>query len=109
MATTNTNITDDMVPDFVIEIGEAEITKSRVIAAVRAVLMLITSIGSMVGFAFDVDSVYQIVLVVLMAVSMIWGYWKNNNWTEAAVGAQAAKNSMVVEEVTEEDSAEKSE
>ena len=83
-----TTVTEEMVPEFTVNVGSAEITKSRVIAAVRALLMLITSVASMFGFAFDVDGVYQLVLVVLMAASMIWGYWKNNNWTQKAVAAQ---------------------
>lgn len=94
--TTSTTVTEEMVPDFTIEVGTAEITKARVIAAVRALLIVVTSIASMFGFAFDVDAVYQIVLVVLMAASMIWGYWKNNNWTQKAVAAQDAKSNITV-------------
>lgn len=94
--TTSKTVTEEMVPDFTIEVGTAEITKARVIAAVRALLIVVTSIASMFGFAFDVDAVYQIVLVVLMAASMIWGYWKNNNWTQKAVAAQDAKSNITV-------------
>lgn len=94
--TTSTTVTEEMVPDFTIEVGTAEITKARVIAAVRALLIVVTSIASMFGFAFDVDAVYQIVLVVLMTASMIWGYWKNNNWTQKAVAAQDAKSNITV-------------
>ena len=87
-------ITEDDVQDFVIEIGQAEITKQRVLAAVRGVLMIITSICSAFGFAFDVDLAYQIVLVVLMVASMVWGYWKNNNWTSNAIASQAVKDAI---------------
>ena len=99
MTTTNTvetAVTEEMVPEFTVNVGSAEITESRVIAAVRALLMLITSVASMFGFAFDVDGVYQLVLVVLMAASMIWGYWKNNNWTQKAVAAQDVKSNVDV-------------
>ena len=92
----STTVTEEMVPEFTVSVGSAEITKSRVIAAVRALLMLVTSVASMFGFAFDVDGVYQLVLVVLMAASMIWGYWKNNNWTQKAVAAQDVKSSVDV-------------
>lgn len=94
--TVETAVTEEMVPEFTVNVGSAEITKSRVIAAVRALLMLITSIASMFGFAFDVDGVYQLVLVVLMAASMIWGYWKNNNWTQKAIAAQDVKGNVDV-------------
>ena len=94
--TVETAVTEEMVPEFTVNVGSAEITKSRVIAAVRALLMLITSVASMFGFAFDVDGVYQLVLVVLMAASMIWGYWKNNNWTQKAVAAQGVKGNVDV-------------
>ena len=99
MTTTNTvetAVTEEMVPEFTVNVGSAEITESHVIAAVRALLMLITSVASMFGFAFDVDGVYQLVLVVLMAASMIWGYWKNNNWTQKAVAAQDVKSNVDV-------------
>lgn len=91
---TTQTVTEDMVPEFTVEVGSAEITKSRVIALVRAVLMVVTSVASMLGFAFDADAVYQIILVVLMAASLIWGYWKNNNWTKNAVAAQDVKSNI---------------
>lgn len=91
---TDSTLTEEMVPDFNIEVGDVQITKERVISAVRAVLMLITTLGTMFGFAFDADFVYQITLCVLMIVSLVWGYWKNNNWTVNAVVAQQVKNSL---------------
>lgn len=87
-------VTEEMIPEFEIEIGDSEITKERVIATVRAILMLISSVGTMAGFAFDVDFWYQVILCVLMVVSLVWGYWKNNNWTVNAVTAQEVKNSL---------------
>lgn len=93
-----TEVTEEMVPEFEIEVGESVINKERVIAFVRALLMLISSAATMAGFAFDADFAYQVVLCVLMLVSMIWGYWKNNNWTVNAVTAQEVKNSLSSEE-----------
>lgn len=91
-------VTEEMVPEFEIEVGDSIVNKERVIAFVRALLMLISSAATMAGFAFDADFVYQVVLCVLMLVSMIWGYWKNNNWTVNAVTAQKVKNSLSSEE-----------
>ena len=91
-------ITEEMVPEFEIEVGDSIVNKERVIAFIRALLMLISSAATMAGFAFDADFVYQVVLCVLMLVSMIWGYWKNNNWTVNAVTAQKVKNSLSSEE-----------
>lgn len=93
---TENKVTEDMVPEFIVELGSAEITKERVIALVRAVLMVVTSIASLLGVAFDADAAYQIILVVLMAASLIWGYWKNNNWTQNAVAAQDVKSNITV-------------
>lgn len=89
-----TSVTEEMVPDFEIEVGSSVISKERVIAAVRAALMLASSVATMAGFAFDADFVYQVALCVLMLASMIWGYWKNNNWTVNAVTAQKVKNGL---------------
>ena len=94
----NSEVTEEMVPEFEIEIGEAIINKERVIAFVRALLMLVSSAATIAGFAFDAEFVYQIILCVVMIVSMIWGYWKNNNWTVNAVTAQEIKNSLGSEE-----------
>lgn len=91
-------VTEEMVPEFEIEVGDSIVNKERVIAFIRALLMLISSAATMAGFAFDADFVYQVVLCVLMLVSMIWGYWKNNNWTVNAVTAQKVKNSLSSEE-----------
>lgn len=87
-------VNDDMIPDFDITIGQTEITKDRVIATVRALLMVATSVCTMLGFSFDVDRVEQIALVVLMIASMAWGYWQNNNWTKTAVVAQQVQNGL---------------
>lgn len=87
-------VSDDMIPDFDIKVGDVELTRDRVLATLRAVFMVATTVCSMLGFEFNLDGVYQTILVVLMAASMIWGYWKNNNWTKNAVKAQQIKNNM---------------
>lgn len=87
-------VSDDMIYDFSIDIGGQQINKDRVLAALRALFMVATSICTMLGFSIDLDGIYQTVLVILMAASMIWGYWKNNNWTKNAVASQMIKNEL---------------
>ena len=58
------------------------ISKGRMIALARAVCMLITSVAALLGFALDAGTIFNVVSTILMAVSLGWGYWKNNNWTE---------------------------
>lgn len=91
---TPSSVTEDMIPDFDIEIGDVELTRNRVLATLRALFMVATTVFSMIGFEFNLDAVYQIILVVLMAASMIWNYWKNNNWTKNAVKAQKVLDNM---------------
>lgn len=99
MAETSENIakikvSDDMIYDFNIDIDGHQINKDRVLATLRALFMLVTSICTMFGFSVDLDGIYQTILVILMAYSMIWGYWKNNNWTKNAVASQMIKNEL---------------
>lgn len=99
MADTAENITkikvsDDMIYDFNIDIDGHQINKDRVLAALRALFMLVASLCTMFGFSVDLDGIYQTVLVILMAASMIWGYWKNNNWTKNSVTSQKIKNEL---------------
>lgn len=108
---TTQTITEDMIPDFEVEVGDAEITKERLLSAARAVFVIITTIATMLGFEVDLDFWYQIFLVVLMGVSIVVAYWKNNNITKNAVIAQQVKKGLTnetseVNVVSEEDKAE---
>lgn len=99
MASENTTtakvaVSDDMIPDFEIEVGGKQISKDRVLASLRAVFMIATSVCTMLGFSVNLDGIYQTILVVLMAASMLWGYWKNNNWTKSAVTAQKIQDEL---------------
>lgn len=93
-ATRTVSITDDMIPDFDIEIGKAQVTKDRVIAAVRCGALVLSTCASMAGFAVDVDGITQVVLCIIMAASMAWSYWQNNNWTKSAVVSQQVLNGL---------------
>ena len=77
------------------------ISKGRMIALARAVCMLITSVAALLGFALDAGTIFNVVSTILMAVSLGWGYWKNNNWTEKANLVQSLfmslKNSKVID------------
>ena len=87
-------VTEEMVPEFEVQVGKAEVDKERILAAVRAFLALASSVASMAGFAFDVDATYQLVLCALMFACMAFSYWKNNNWTLNSVKSQSIKNAM---------------
>ena len=92
--TTETQITEDMVPDFDITIGKTEITRDRALSAVRAAAMVASTVATVTGMQLDIDGIYQIVLCVLMFVSMAWGYWKNNNVTKNAIKSGVVLKSL---------------
>lgn len=82
------------IRSFDVSLGRADLNKERLLALIRAVIMTITSICTIFGFAFDADKAYQVVTTVLMIASIAWGYWNNNNWTKHAVVAQNVLNDM---------------
>ena len=83
--TVKAQITEDMVPDFDITIGKTEITRDRALSTVRAAAIVASTVATVTGMQLDIDGIYQIVLCVLMCISMVWGYWKNNNVTKNAI------------------------
>lgn len=73
---------------------EIELSKERILAAARAACILITTVAAYWGYAWDADQIYQVVTTVLAIAAVVWGYWKNNNWTEFAASAQQVLNTL---------------
>ena len=63
--------------------------------AVRIIVSIITMINAFAAaFGFnpievDEGTIYTVVSFVAMIVAWVWGFWKNNNFTEAAKKGQA--------------------
>lgn len=92
--TVKTQITEGMVPDFDITIGKTEITRDRALSAVRATAIVASTVATVTGMQLDIDGIYQIVLCILMCISMVWGYWKNNNVTKNAIKSGVVLKSL---------------
>lgn len=73
---------------------EVELSKERILATVRAASILITTIAAYWGYVWDADQIYQVVTTILAVFAIMWGYWKNNNWTEFAAQAQQLLNTL---------------
>ena len=67
---------------------------------VRIIVSFITMINAFAatfGFSpIDVDenTIYTVVSFVAMLAAWVWGFWKNNNFTEAAKKAQEHLNNL---------------
>lgn len=73
----------------------------RIIATIRALAMIVTSVAAGAGFALDANIIEQVALCVAFVAATVWGYWKNNNWTKAAQEAQKYLEAAKAEEKTE--------
>lgn len=65
---------------------------------VTLVIMVALSIANAAGYAFDFGVVYNIVFGVAALVSLAYGWWKNQNVTEAAQRAQEYLDELKREE-----------
>lgn len=82
------------------DLDESNITKERIFALIRAICILVTSVAAFFGAQWNADEMFQVVSCVLAVASIAWGYWKNNNWTDLAVGVQAILDAIRQESKT---------
>lgn len=69
-------------------------TEERIIAVVRLIAMLGSTAATAIGFAIDADSLTLVLLCACAIGSIVWGWWKNSNWTTAAAMAQRFLNAI---------------
>lgn len=60
----------------------------KIIAFIRLACMLVSSGLAMFGMAIEADALFTGAMCVLAVAAYVWGWWKNNNVTEAAKEAQ---------------------
>lgn len=60
----------------------------KIIAFVRLACMFASSGLALFGMAVDADALFTGAMCVLAVVAFVWGWWKNNNVTDAAQEAQ---------------------
>lgn len=61
--------------------------KDLIARLVVSILVLINLIANMLGWKpidYDENSVYTTVSLIATIVTWAWGFWKNNNFTDAA-------------------------
>ena len=68
----------------------------RTLAVARLLVALIVDIAAVYGYSLPVgeELLYSIAALVVMAITHIWVWWKNNNVTEAASKSQLILNSL---------------
>lgn len=63
-------------------------------ATASALAIIIVNIANWAGYALDADMILQIIMSIVALVAIVYGIWKNHNFTEAAQKAQALLNDM---------------
>ena len=66
-----------------------DFTRERIVAIIRLVIMLVSAVAGGFGLTIDPDSLGTIAACAVALVAGVYGWWKNNNLTEAAQDAQA--------------------
>lgn len=79
-----------------------EIKRERCWAVFRLIVMFAAEVLAVYGFTIDAEALTQAVLAIVAACTTLWGWWKNNNMTRAAVAAQ--KTLRELKGVEEDDS-----
>lgn len=70
----------------------------KIIAFVRLACMFITSGLALAGIAVDADALFTGAMCVLSVIAFVWGWWKNNNVTDAAQEAQKVIDNLKAKE-----------
>ena len=78
-----------------------DIKTERIRAIVVIVVTAIVNIANIYGFAADADTVVNVVMSILSAVTIVYAWWKNNNITKEAVAAQGFLNNLKKENEAE--------
>lgn len=69
------------------------VAEERVKAVVRLVLPLVVQVLGYFGIVVDPEALWGFAVAIIGVGSMIFAWWwKNNNWTKAAVEAQQDLN-----------------
>ena len=71
-----------------------DFTRERIVAIIRLVIMLVSAVAGGFGLTLDPDSLGTIAACAVALVAGVYGWWKNNNLTEAAQDAQAYLDSI---------------
>lgn len=64
-------------------------SRERIVAIVRLLVMLASAVAGGFGLTVDPDALGTIAACAVALAAGIYGWWKNNNLTEAAQDAQA--------------------
>jgi uncharacterized membrane protein len=57
-------------------------------AVISAIVVFACAIGGALGFDLASDTVLQVVSAVVFLAALVWGVWKNHNFTQAAQEGQ---------------------
>ena len=63
-------------------------------AAASMIAILAVNVANMIGLSLDADFLTQSFLCAFAIATLIWGVWKNHNFTQAAQDAQNILNAL---------------
>lgn len=78
-----------------------KLDKDLIARLIISILVLVNIVATMLGYKpieYDESSVYPAVSIVVTIVTWAWGFWKNNNFTDAAREGQ-----KVIDEIKRSD------
>lgn len=70
--------------------------KQLIVRLIVSIIAVVNSVCTMAGFPLlnlGEEQVSDVVSVVVLVAAWAWGFWKNNNFTQAAKDAQAVLDS----------------
>ena len=62
--------------------------KETIKTIVSALVIIILNVGSLFGYSLDGDFVQKFIFVFVALATLLYGIWKNHNFTKAAQKAQ---------------------
>ena len=68
----------------------------RTLAVARLLVAFVVDVAAIYGYTLPVgeEMLYPICALVVMVVTHVWVWWRNNNWTDEASKSQVLLNAM---------------
>lgn len=67
---------------------------SRIQSIVSALALIIVEFAAVIGLSLDTDMVVDILSGIAFVAALVYGIWKNHNFTDAAIEAQKLLNAL---------------
>ena len=77
-----------------LEIKQLDAKVERVKAIATIVIVAVVNVLNVLGYATDADPLLNVVGSIASAITILYAWWKNQNWTAEATEAQALLNAL---------------